>query len=318
MAKSVWTLAVSWSAAAAMALSTVAPDAAAAAQRFSFGGGGYMHGASPGGNFGGMRSSYSFGGMRSGYSFGGFRPGLGADGQRSFFRGNQSGGECGIGGPRCGGGDGTYHQDPPHGGGFRPRPIWGGPGRPIGGGFGPQPFGGGAYPDLPPDDPGYDGPDGPVVAAAPPQTASQGGLAGGERLVREFSEAARLALGRCAAIDWPANGAPIDEAAAKRLRCVGDALAVYADKLEDIAPILPEKMRSAPAALKAAAKKVRVAKTKAEASAAIKAVTAEVHKEIALLKADDPVVQSIATREAGQITKTLEVADAKLEKAVGL
>jgi len=296
MAKSVWTLAVSWSAAAAMALSTVAPETAAAS-RFTFGGG-FLHGASPGGNFGGIRSAYNYGG---------FRPGPGADGQRSVLKGNQSG-ECGIGGPRCGDGDGN-NQDPPHGGGFRPRPIWGG--------LGPEPFGGGPYPDPPPDDPGYGGPDGPVVAASQ-QASSHAGLAGGERLVREFSEAARMALGRCAVVDWPANGAPLDEAAAKRLRCVGDALAVYADKLEDIAPILPEKMRSAPAALKAAAKKVRAAKTKAEASAAIKAVKAEVHKEIALLKADDPVVQTIATREAGQIAKTLDVADAKLEKAVGL
>ncbi|HLH50603.1 MAG TPA: hypothetical protein VKV96_14780, partial [Roseiarcus sp.] len=140
----------------------------------------------------------------------------------------------------------------------------------------------------------------------------------GERLVREFSEAARLALGRCRAVAWPGNAAPLGEAEAKRLRCVGDVLAVYAEKLEDAAPILPEKMRSVPVVLKATAKKVRAAKTKAEAASAIATATAAVHKAIALLKADDPVVRAIATREAGQITQTLDLAGDKLEKAAGL
>ena len=285
MAKSVWTVVVSWSAAAAIVLSTAAPDAAAAVRY----GGGFLHG------------------MRSGDSFGGFRPGLGV-GQRSFFPGgppSQTG--CRFAPSRCG--EGTY-QDPPHRVGFWPGSHWGG--------FGPAPYGGGVGPDAPPDGPGYGGPDvGPTIAAA--QAAGvQGELAGGERLVREFSEAALLALGRCPTVSWPANMAPLDEADAKRLRCVGDVLTVYADKLENVAPILPEKLRSIPALLRATAKKVRAAKTKGEAASAITIATAEVHKVITLLKADDPIVRSIATREAGQITKTLALADEKLEKAVGL
>ncbi|HLJ71029.1 MAG TPA: hypothetical protein VKU03_06915 [Roseiarcus sp.] len=120
------------------------------------------------------------------------------------------------------------------------------------------------------------------------------------------------------AVAWPANGAPVDETDARQLRCVGDALAVYADRLADVAPILPEGMRTIPAAVKAAARSVRVAKTKTEAAAAIATATAVVHKAITLIKADDPIVRSIATREAGEMTKTLDLADAKLEKAVGL
>jgi len=156
------------------------------------------------------------------------------------------------------------------------------------------------------------------VAAAAQAPGAQGELAAGERLIRQFSEAAKLALGRCRAVAWPADGTPIDEAEAKRLGCVGDVLTVYADKLETVAPILPERLRSIPAVLRATAKKVRAAKTKAEAASAIATATTEVHKVIALLKADDPVIRSTATRETGQITQTLALADEKLEKAVGL
>lgn len=289
MAKSARAVVVSWCAAAAVALSAVAPDAASAA-RFSFGGG-FAHGVRPGGGFG-------------------FRPGLSGSRQNGFFPGGpQSVSGCGFAPSRCGG-DGT--DQGPHRGGFGHGPHWGG--------FGPGPEVGGADdPDGPPDDPGYDGPDaGPAVAAAAQASESHAALAGGERLVREFSETARLALGRCRAVAWPANEAPLGEAEAKRLRCVGDVLAVYAEKLEDAAPILPGKMRSIPVVLKATAKKVRAAKTRAEAASAIATATAEVHKAIALLKADDPVVRSIATREAGQISQTLDLAGDKLEKAAGL
>lgn len=284
MAKSFW---ISWSAAAAMFLSTAAPDSAAAA-RFSFGGGS-LHAA------------------RSGGGFGGFRPGLGAGGQSGFFQGEtRSGVGCGFAPSRCGG-DGTDHG--PHRVGFGPGPHWGG--------FGPD--GGDADdPDGPPDDPGYSGLDANATMAAAKEPDADAELAGGERLVRRFSDAARLALGRCPAVGWPAHGAPLDEADARRLRCVSDVLAVYADKLEDVAPILPDKMRSIPGVLRATAKKIRAAKTKAEAAATIATATAEVHKAIALLKADDPVVRSIATREAGQITQTLDSAGGKLEKAAGL
>jgi hypothetical protein len=290
MAKSVWTVVVSWSAAAAIVLSTAAPDAAAAVRY----GGGFLHG-----------------GMRSGDGFGDFRPGLGSGYQRSFFPGVQrSETGCGFAPSRCS--EGT-HQGPPHRVGYWPGPHWGGPW----GGFGPVPYGGGAGPDAPPDDPG--GPDAaPPVVASAQASGVQGELAGGELLVREFSEAAKLALGRCRTVSWPADGAPLDEADAKRLSCVGDVLTVYADKLETIATILPERLRSIPAVLRATAKKVRAAKTKSEAASAIATATAAVHKVIALLKADDPMLRSTATRESGQITQTLALADEKLEKAVGL
>jgi hypothetical protein len=67
-----------------------------------------------------------------------------------------------------------------------------------------------------------------------------------------------------------------------------------------------------------AARQVRHARTKTEAVAAVKTAIAEVHKTIALLKADDPIVLSAETRAAGFVAETLNVAASKLEKAVGL
>jgi hypothetical protein len=302
MAKSIWTAAASWSTAATILLSTIAPEGANAA-RFSFGGG--FHGSRGGG-------------------FGGFRQGIGDGAQRGF--GNSRGGGCPIGAV-CRGGN----NEGPHWGGFGQGPHWGGYGswpgphlgglgpQNFGGGYGPSPYGGGFNPGPPPDDPSDGGSGGPTVAASQGSgSGSSATLATGERLVSEFSEAARLALGRCPAVRWSSDGAPLDEASTKRLHCVGDVLSTYADKLEEVAPILPQRMRSLPVLLKATAKKVRSAKTKAEAVAALAAATGEVRKTIALLKADDPAVRSIGVRESGQIAQTLNVAEEKLEKAVGL
>ena len=51
---------------------------------------------------------------------------------------------------------------------------------------------------------------------------------------------------------------------------------------------------------------------------ALKVAIAEVHKSIALLKADDPAAVPAGTREGSFVVETLQVADNKLEKAVGL
>jgi type II secretory pathway pseudopilin PulG len=101
-------------------------------------------------------------------------------------------------------------------------------------------------------------------------------------------------------------------------RCIAEALDDYATALRALAPHLPPELRGLPVIIERAATKVRTARTKKEAIAAVKNAIAEVHKSIALLKADDPVALKTATREGSFVVQTLQVADAKLEKAIGL
>jgi hypothetical protein len=100
--------------------------------------------------------------------------------------------------------------------------------------------------------------------------------------------------------------------------CIADALEAYADALRNLSPPLPPHLRNLPDVVSRAAHRVREAKTKAQAVKAIKIAIAEVHKTIALLKADDPVMRQAETREGAFVAQTLAVASNKLEKAVGL
>jgi len=99
-------------------------------------------------------------------------------------------------------------------------------------------------------------------------------------------------------------------------QCIADALDAYAEALRELP--LPPDLRGLPVIVSRAAHQVRVARTRAEATKAIKIAIAEVHKTIALLKADDPAELKAATRDGSFVAETLMVADGKLEKAVGL
>jgi hypothetical protein len=85
-----------------------------------------------------------------------------------------------------------------------------------------------------------------------------------------------------------------------------------------LAPNLPPQLRSLPAIVAKAAKKVRAAKSTAEAVRAVKSAIAQVHKTISLLKADDSATRQTVTRDGALVVETLQVASDKLEKAVGL
>ena len=100
--------------------------------------------------------------------------------------------------------------------------------------------------------------------------------------------------------------------------CVADALDAYADALEKLAPQLPPRLRTLPAIIRNAAKRVRVAKTMSEAGRIVKAAISEVRKVIALQIADDRASAKVATRDGGLVVETLRVADVKLESATGL
>jgi hypothetical protein len=104
----------------------------------------------------------------------------------------------------------------------------------------------------------------------------------------------------------------------KATTCVADALDNYADALRQLAPRMPSELRELPNVVARAAKQVRIAKTKGQALSAVRNAVAEVHKAIALLRADDPITLSAGTREGAFVVETLQYADDKLEKAVGL
>jgi hypothetical protein len=143
----------------------------------------------------------------------------------------------------------------------------------------------------------------PPLASPPGSVAELGHPGDVEATVRTLSSQAQSAMLVCE-IDTPP--------------CVADALDAYAAALQRLAPYLPPQLRSLPTIVARAAKKVRAAKTKAEAVQAVKTAIAEVHKSIALLTADDSATRQVGTREGTLVVETLQVASDKLEKAVGL
>jgi hypothetical protein len=88
--------------------------------------------------------------------------------------------------------------------------------------------------------------------------------------------------------------------------------------LRQLAPLLPPEFRKLPLIVDRAATKVRTARTKKQAIAAMTTAIDEVHKSIALLRADDPIAFRSGTRNGELVVETLQVAEDKLEKAVGL
>ena len=147
------------------------------------------------------------------------------------------------------------------------------------------------------------------AAAAGPAGPGPGGPSrdnnGAEANVSNLSRSAQQAIEACG----------LDQATTK---CVADILDKYATELAEIAPQLPLPLRALPNIVATSARKVRAARTKTEAVRAIREAIVAVHKTIELLKADDPGVRQVATREGAFVAATLAVADAKLEKAVGL
>lgn len=100
--------------------------------------------------------------------------------------------------------------------------------------------------------------------------------------------------------------------------CVGDALEKYAAGLAPLKDKLSPQLADLPDIVATAAHRVREAKTKKQAVQAVKAAIGAVHKTIALLRADNSLTLAARTREGTLVAETLQVAQNKLEKAVGL
>ncbi|MGD0186216.1 MAG: hypothetical protein ABSC25_13330 [Roseiarcus sp.] len=101
-------------------------------------------------------------------------------------------------------------------------------------------------------------------------------------------------------------------------QCVADALDKYAEALAAVAPRLPPRLRNLPSVVAQAARRVRAARTKAQAVQAINAAIAVIHKDMTLVRAEDAETRQRETRSGALVADTLNVASLSLEKGGGL
>ena len=100
--------------------------------------------------------------------------------------------------------------------------------------------------------------------------------------------------------------------------CIADALDEYAAALAQVAPGLPPQLQNSAAIVATAARRVRVARTKTEAVKALHDAIAAIHKDITLVRAEDPDNYQRQTRGGDFIVETLSVATLSLETGGGL
>jgi hypothetical protein len=100
--------------------------------------------------------------------------------------------------------------------------------------------------------------------------------------------------------------------------CVADALDQYAQALAALAPRLPKELQETPEIVARAARRVRAAKTKAEAVKALNQAAALIHKDMTLVRAEEPDAQQRQTRSGVFVVDTLNVASLSLEKGGAL
>jgi hypothetical protein len=155
-------------------------------------------------------------------------------------------------------------------------------------------------------------PVGTAVAASPANAGRRIMLASAEAATAD-EEVGRLVEGISAQAESTLNACWLDTP-----DCVADALDRYAAALQQIAPRLPPALRSLPGIVATAARKARAARSPQEAVLILRHAIAQVHKSIALLRADEPMVPEAATRAGGLVVATLQVAQDRLERAVGL
>jgi hypothetical protein len=99
--------------------------------------------------------------------------------------------------------------------------------------------------------------------------------------------------------------------------CIADALDKYSEALAQIAPRLPPHLQNAAGIVATAAARVRVARTKKDVARALNDAIAAIHKDIELVKAEDPENPRL-TRSGEFVAETLTVASLALEKGGGL
>lgn len=99
--------------------------------------------------------------------------------------------------------------------------------------------------------------------------------------------------------------------------CIANALDTYAEALAQVTPRLPPQLQDEANVVAQAARRVRAARTKKEALSALHDAIAIIHKDIELVKAEDPDHPRL-TRGGDFVAETLNVASLALEKGGGL
>ena len=110
----------------------------------------------------------------------------------------------------------------------------------------------------------------------------------------------------------------IRECACDTPNCIADALDQYSEALAVVAPRLPTRLRSLPRIVAEAARQVRVAKTKAEAVAALDHAVAIIHKDIILVSSEDVETGRPDRRSGDLVADTLRFASSELVNSGGL
>jgi hypothetical protein len=99
--------------------------------------------------------------------------------------------------------------------------------------------------------------------------------------------------------------------------CIANALDKYAEALAQVTPRLPPQLQDEANVVAQAARRVRAARTKAEALHALHDAIAIIHKDVELVRAEDPDHPRL-TRGGDFVAETLNVASLALEKGGGL
>lgn len=119
-----------------------------------------------------------------------------------------------------------------------------------------------------------------------------------------------------------AGVAACEQSSQRRLKvytdCVGNALDRYADALDSRGLSLPAPLRNVTGVIREAARRVRAARTIAEARTAVRVAVVAVRKAITLIRADDPNVARLQVRQGNVIASALRSVETRLSRAVGL
>ncbi|WHQ68594.1 filamentous hemagglutinin N-terminal domain-containing protein [Methylorubrum extorquens] len=155
---------------------------------------------------------------------------------------------------------------------------------------------------------------GPTLGVAPGSgEGGSGTRAGATRTLASIQAASNALEGRLAACD---KGSSTESRNLKN--CYSDALDGFADTLDIQVQQLPPAFRGLPAVIRQAARQVKAARTVAEARAAVRVAVVAVRKAIALLRADEPAVARIQSRQGNAIASALRMVDNRLSRATGL
>jgi hypothetical protein len=173
--------------------------------------------------------------------------------------------------------------------------------------------GGHAPPAAPPSAPGPHGALPPPLFGpdAGPATACDGGFA-------LATPSTTGAVGDAVKALSKATQSYIRDCGCTSQACIADALDKYAAALAQAAPGLPPQLQNSADIVATAARRVRVARTKTEAVKALHDAIAAIHKDITLVRAEDPDNYQRQTRGGDFIVETLSVATLSLESGGGL